>query len=284
MFDATIRWIWQTVLLLIMLVFPWLMLSVPTLVHVPPPPHTPPTLGYCVSQSPHPQLTIEPYVRPEFAAWMETMRPAIRQAAARHNRPMLSGMDDTQFAQVMALILYNEHNGWVEDAIEPLRALTPLYQQAQIVANQQGLGSNFSMWPTNLRPSVALEMLQQQLPVPEPTGVITVPIEVQGSRIVPGDYPSQRMLYAAISREVVDDALAVEYLAVNLERGVYRAQYEGVPISWRTLAAWHNQGIVHPEQIRANKTARDYLRRTTAYLPLSQHLMDRDQEIVSLSE
>jgi hypothetical protein len=65
----------------------------------------------------------------------------------------------------------------------------------------------------------------------------------------------------------------VEYLAANLERGLYRAQHEGVAVTWRTLAAWHNQGIVSPADIRANPTARDYIRRTEAYLATAQRLI-----------
>jgi len=204
---------------------------------------------------------------------MVALRPVILEAAARHNRPELSGMSDRDFAVVLALLLYNEHNGWLEDAIEPLRLFTPAYQYAQVLVNQSGVGSNFSVWPTNLRPSVALEIAVQQVPVPEPTGWLTVPVTVEGSRVVPEEYTSQRALFAALTREIRQDELAVEYLAANLERGLYRAQYEGVPVSWRVLAAWHNQGIVRPEQVRANASARDYVRRTSAYLPTARHLI-----------
>jgi hypothetical protein len=47
---------------------------------------------------------------------------------------------------------------------------------------------------------------------------------------------------------------------------------EGQPVSWRTLAAWHNQGIVDPVAIRNNPTARDYVRRAAAYVPLAKAL------------
>lgn len=224
-------------------------------------------LRYRTNGSKAPQLSIVPYVRPELAARMAKLRPVILSAAARHNRPELSGMSDTQFAEVIALLIYNEHNGWVEDEVALLRTFTPIYQQLQVRANQSEIGSNFSVWPTNLRPSVALEILRHQVPVPEPTGVITVPtIIVAGSAIVPERYRSQRDLFVAITQEISQDELGIEYLAANLERGLYRAAYEGVPVSWRTLAGWHNQGIVQPEQIRANATASDYVRRTSAYL------------------
>jgi len=223
-----------------------------------------------------PRLFIEPYVRPELAARMEALRPTILAAAARHNRSDLSGMSDTQFAEVIALLMYNEHNGWLEDEVEVLRVLTPFYEHAQVSVNSSGLGSNFSVWPSNLRPSVALEILEQQVPVPAPTRVITVPLQVAGSSIAPENYTSQEALFAAITHEISRDDLAIEYLAANLERGMYRARFEDVPVSWRTLAAWHNQGIVQPQQIRANPTATVYVQRTSAYLRVAHQLIHAD--------
>jgi hypothetical protein len=105
--------------------------------------------------------------------------------------------------------------------------------------------------------------------------MITEPIVVAGSRVNPGDYVSQDKLYAALTREIADPRLAIEYLAANLERGLYRAHFERVPVTWRTLAAWHNQGIVAPRDIRANLIASDYLRRTSAYLATARALVAR---------
>jgi hypothetical protein len=233
----------------------------------------PATFGQRANLSSRPQLAIEPYVRPQLAQRMETLRPVILASAARHNRPALSGMSDRAFAEVIALLMYNEHNGWLEDEIEPLRLLTPTYEQMQVQINNSSIGSDFSVWPTNLRPSVALEILQGEVPLPEPTRVLTVPLRVAGSSIVPEEFSSQQALFSAISREICQDELGVEYLAANLERGLYRADYEGVPVSWRTLAAWHNQGIVQPAQIREHAWAREYIRRTSAYLPTARRLL-----------
>ncbi len=203
---------------------------------------------------------------------MERLRPLILAAARRHNRPELSGMDDEAFAAVIALVLYNENFGWLEDDLAPLRVFTPLYQDLQRQANAHMPGSNFSVWPANLRPSVALEILGQQLPLANST-VITVPVQVAGSTIDPTAYTSREELFAAINAEISRDDMAVAYLAANLERGLYRAHYEGVPVSWRTLAAWHNQGLVDPRAIRANPTARDYVRRASAFVPLATRLV-----------
>jgi len=230
------------------------------------------TLGSRPAGQRSPSPTIEPFVRPELARRMEQLRPTILAAARRHNRPELSGMRNEAFAAVIALVIYNENFGWLEDDIAPLRAFTPFYQQLQREANTRVPGSNFSVWPANLRPSVALEILYQELPLAN-TQVISVPVMVEGSRIDPADYGSREALFAAITAEISRDDMAVAYLAANLERGLYRAAQEGAPVSWRTLAAWHNQGIVDPRAIRASPTARDYVRRASAYLPLARALV-----------
>jgi hypothetical protein len=225
------------------------------------------------SDRPAPAPTIDPYVRPSFARQMQTLRPNILEAAQRHNRPELSNMSDHEFAVVIALILYNENFGSLEDRVSSLRPLTPFYQQLQVGFNELG-GSNLSIWPANLRPSVALEILRQQVPVPAPTHMLTESIQVAGSDLDITAYDSREALYAALTQEIAAPHMAVEYLAANLERGLYRAQFEGVPVTWRALAAWHNQGIVSPQDIRRNPTARDYLRRSSAYLAQSYALID----------
>jgi len=238
---------------------------------------TRPIRGVAVSQrpagGPPPGPVIVPYVRPKFARQMHALRPAILQAARRHNRPELSHMSDEEFAVVIALVLYNENFGSLEDRVPSLRPLTPLYQDAQVRVNEFG-GGNLSVWPANLRPSVALEILRREVPVPAPTGVLTKTIVVAGSRINPDAYTSQEALYGALTQEIAQPELAVEYLAANLERGLYRAQFEHVPVTWRALAAWHNQGIVSSRDIRANPTASDYLRRTSAYLAAAYALIN----------
>jgi hypothetical protein len=222
---------------------------------------------------PAPAPVIEPYVRPQFARQMRVLRPTILDAARRHNRPELSNMSDREFAVAITLILYNENFGSLEDRVPPLRPLTPLYQNLQVGLNTVS-GGNMSVWPANLRPSVALEILRQQVPVPAPTQIITRPIQVAGSDVDIASYSSRETLYAALTQEIVEPHMAVEYLAANLERGLYRAHFEDVPVTWRALAAWHNQGIVAPEDIRQNPVARDYVRRTSAYVARAYALID----------
>jgi hypothetical protein len=230
--------------------------------------------GQRVANRRAPGPAIDPYVRPEFAAEMRDLQPTILAAARRHNRPELSHMSDNDFAVLIAQIMYNEHFGWFEERITPVQAITPWYEDLQRETNAAGL-SNLSVWPANIRPSVALEILHRQIPLPHSTNVLTVPVAVAGSRIDPQRYRSQSALYAAISEEISQPTLAVEYLAANIERGLYRAQVEGVPVTWRTLAAWHNQGIVAPRDIRNNPTASDYLRRCSAYLGKARALIDQ---------
>lgn len=265
---------WLIIALTAVLVTPWSTWAPSPLGAAPDPRRQeyPGRIGSRPYQARTPGPTIEPFVRPELARRMQRLRPIILAAARRHNRPELSGMSDTEFAAVIALVIYNENFGWLEDDIAPLRAFTPLYQELQRQANEQLPGSNFSVWPTNLRPSVALEILEQELPLAD-SRVITVPLRVEGSQIDPADYTSREELFAAITAEISRDDLAVAYLAANLERGVYRAAHDGTPLSWRTLAAWHNQGITDPRAIRANPTARDYVRRASAYLPLAHRLV-----------
>jgi hypothetical protein len=237
-------------------------------------PHTSATIGQRVADRRAPGPSIDPYVRPEFAAEMRALQPAILAAAQRHNRPELSHMSDYDFAVLIAQIMYNEHFGWFEEQITPIQALTPLYEDLQLETNAAGL-SNLSVWPANIRPSVALEILRHQVPLPRSTNMLTVPVSVAGSKINLARYHSQGELYAAISEEISQPALAVEYLAANIERGLYRAQAEDIPVTWRTLAAWHNQGIVAPRDIRNNPTAGDYLRRCSAYLGKARALINQ---------
>lgn len=220
-----------------------------------------------------PQLSNTAYIRPEFKRQMCELRPAIVAAAKRHNRPGMSGMTDEEFAVVIAAILYNEHFGWFEEEVQPVRGLTPFYQSLQVQANT--VGANLSVWPANLRPSVAAEILRQRIPIPLPTGAITRSIPIEGSSIDPARFTNQNDLYTAITREIATPDLAVEYLAANLERGLYRASFESVPVTWRTLAAWHNQGIVAPHDIVANPTATSYLGRASAYLPAARSLIEQ---------
>jgi hypothetical protein len=228
-----------------------------------------------------PDSQAEPFVRPEFAQQIETLRPAILDAAARHNRPKLSGMSDEQFAVAIAQILYNEHFGWLEQELPPLRGLTPWYQATQIMLNGT-TGTNFTVWPSNIRPSVAAEILRGEVPLPGSPYTIVIPIRIHGSQIDLDHFPDQRAAYAALNSEISRPDLAIEYLAANLERGVYRAQAEGVPVTWEVLAAWHNQGIVSPQAIQQSSAARHYLRRAAAYRSLAEQLVSpREQHAES---
>lgn len=232
-----------------------------------------PGYGWRVSDRRSPGPSIDPYVRPEFARQMRDLQPAILAAAARHNNPQISGLSDHEFAVIVALIMYNEHFGWFEERVKPVQLLTPWYEDLQRETNEAGI-SNLSLWPANIRPSVALEILRGQVPLPHNSGVLTVPVTVYGSSVRPDAFDTRPALYAAISVEIANPTLAVEYLAANLERGIYRARAEGVTVTWRALAAWHNQGIVAPDDLRTNTTATDYVHRASAYFAKARTLID----------
>lgn len=221
------------------------------------------------------------YIDPRFEEWILRMRPAILESARRHNHPAISGMDDRQFAVVLAAILYLENNAALNDRLQPARAVTPVYQNLQVSVNRLGIGTDFSILPANLRPSVAINILQGKVPLPPNSADVSVvyrPIIVHGSRlqeilratpVVDGWTPS----FDAVTQELVDDRLAIEYLAANLEIALYRCHYEWVPVSWATLVAWTSRGVVSPYAIRATPGAGLAIARLERYLPLAVKLI-----------
>jgi hypothetical protein len=207
-------------------------------------------------------------VRFEFAEQMEALKPTILAAAQQHNPPD-SGLSDHEFAELLAMLLYNEHNGWFEDLVPPVRHITPAYQWAQLQLNLH-LGADHSLWPSNLRPSVAEEIIEQRLPVPDGSVFVAVRVPGAGAALTAYD---RRERYAALSAELAQPDLAVEYLAANVARGVARCRYEEVPVTWQALAAWHNQGIVRSDQIAANPLARSYVLRAGMYREQARELV-----------
>jgi hypothetical protein len=111
-----------------------------------------PTYGARVSDRAAPGPPIQPYVRPEFALEMRSLRPTIVEAARRHNHAEFSGMSDREFAVLIAALMYNEHFGWFEERVTPVQALTPFYESLQRQTNEAGL-SNLSIWPANIHRS-----------------------------------------------------------------------------------------------------------------------------------
>ena len=198
------------------------------------------------------------YVRPDFRAAVTRDRAEIFRIARTYNDRSLTNMSDAQFATVMVTILYNEHNGWLEDAFPALRPLTPYYQDAQAVSNTY-LGTNFSVWPSNVRPTVVREILAHYVPE-----VGTVPLAIEA--------PSHESIAQASQVLANTTDAAYELLGANLRRGVYRAQKEDVVVTWQTLLAWHNAGIVHPKAIAKNASLQHYLSRAVPYIATAQSL------------
>src|SRR5439155_13960192 len=118
--------------------------------------------------------------------WMQQFRPTILQSAARHNHRTLSGMDDRQLAVVLAAMLYLENNSALNDRPALGRAVTPLYEHLQTVVNSLGLGTNFSIRPSNLRPTIAIDLLNGRVPLPpnlDEDAAIYRPIQIAGSTL-----------------------------------------------------------------------------------------------------
>lgn len=200
------------------------------------------------------------YIAPAFRERIAADRSRILAVAARYNDPAITHFSDRHFATIMLVILYNEHNGWLEDMLPGIRVFTPAYQDAQAVSNAV-LGTNFSVWPSNLRPSVVREIYDHEVPA---VGTVALPIPKETTDAHPSP------------RDAANDTdTAYELLGANLRRGIIRAQHEGVRVTWQTLLAWHNAGIVAPQDIRGNPALQHYLRRARAYLPTAQHMYER---------
>ena len=198
------------------------------------------------------------YIRPDFRVAVTRDRSLLLSIAQKYNDRAQTNMSDIQFATVMVTILYNEHNGWLEDAIPALRPITPYYQEAQAVSNSY-LGTNFSVWPANVRPSVVREILAHQVPE---VGVVPLAIDAPPDDTIP-----------QVSQVIANTPeSAYELLGANLRRGVYRAQNENVVVTWQTLLAWHNAGIVHPSAIAQNASLQHYLSRAVPYIATAQSL------------
>ena len=198
------------------------------------------------------------YIRPEFLSTVLRDRHTILAIAKRYNQRSVTQMSDEQFATVMVAILYNEHNGWLEDIVPGIRPLTPVYQHAQALSNAW-FGTNYSVWPSNLRPSVVREILTQTVPQ---VGHVTLPLELPAHSDIP-----QRAQTLANTPDS-----AYELLGANLRRGIYRAQHEGVVVTWQTLLSWHNAGIVDPSAIARNASLQHYLTRAVPYITQAQVL------------
>lgn len=191
------------------------------------------------------------YIRPSIAASVLARQQYILTLARLHNHPQLTHFDEREFAAVMVTILYTEQLGWLEDVVPSIRPLTPYYQEAQVISNDY-IGTNFSVWPANLRPSVVDEIISNQVPA---VGIVELHLLIPRTM--------QHKEYANQLAYNTDTAFAL--LAANLERGIIRATHEHVPITWKTLLAWHNAGIVDPQHIAQNRSLQHYLKRAAIY-------------------
>ncbi|HEY1013498.1 MAG TPA: hypothetical protein VGE07_12385 [Herpetosiphonaceae bacterium] len=213
------------------------------------------------------------YYDPAFDLAMLRLRPTILASASRHNRPAVTGMSDEDFAVVLAAQLYFEYNSALATRGDLMRSVTPIYQEAQNVANQLGVG-DFSVWPANIRPSVALSLLRGDMPfinrLDEPD-YRRYPLEIAGSALQT-EMRERRLerwepSASAVAAEIARPGLAVEYMAANFEIASRRAEFDWTPVTWMTLSAWHNQGIVDPAGIAQHPQLARTLPGVAVYLP-----------------
>ena len=221
----------------------------------------------------------DPYVDRAFEVQMMRLRPTILASAQRHNRRAVTGLRDEEFAVLLAAQLYFEYNSTLATRDGLARVVTPLYQEAQDVANTVGIG-DFSVWPANLRPSVAASLLRGEMPyinADNEPAVQTIPLQIAGSRLqalmherAASDWQPSASDVAA---EISQPALAIEYLAANFEVASYRAEFDWTPISWMTFGAWHNQGVVSPMHLAANGQLGHVLPTIETYIPAAMRLV-----------
>lgn len=226
---------------------------------------------------PYPTDLPDPYFDPAFELEMLRLRPAMLASAARHNRRAVTGLSDDQFAVLLAAQLYFEYNSALATRNSLGRVVTPVYQEAQGVANSIGVG-NFSVWPANLRPSVAASLLRGEMPyisASNKPAFRRVPVKVHGSALqaLMDQNSDWQPDDSAVASEIAQGELAVEYLAANFEIASYRAQFDWAPISWMTFAAWHNQGVVSPGHITANRQLAQVLPVIETYIPAAMRLI-----------
>jgi len=192
------------------------------------------------------------YVRPQVAQLINEQRLHIKQMAHAYNQPDLSGLSDAEFASVLVMILYTEHHGWLEDVVPSVRTMTPLFQELQVISNGT-LGTNFSVWPANLRPSVIDEIRSEQMP------------RDGGSFLQVGTTAPY-----STNDLATNPHSAIELLAANMARGVRQAHQSGVPVSIESILAWHNAGIVSPQHIANTRSVQHYIDRALIYQSLAR--------------
>ena len=214
---------------------------------------------------------------------------AIRSSAQRHNPPF-SGLSHDQFAAIMVSIIMNEQQAAAPEIV--LDILDCLQEFAVDVFDME-----FSVGLVNFRLSVVGEIISATLPQNNEDGrpqVSTVPLApIQGIdngtifiELAPWQMDSvygpnlvevpATTANEALSRIIADDALAIEFLATNLERGVYAMKQAGLlgiseERTVKSLAAWHNKGIVSPSLIDRNNEATSYAQSSWKYYTQGAH-------------
>lgn len=191
------------------------------------------------------------YIRPQVAQLINDHRLHIKRVSHTYNQTAISGLTDREFASILVMILYTEHHGWLEDVVPSIRSVTPLFQELQVVSNNT-IGTNFSVWPANLRPSVVDEILMDS----------TALESVVFSRVTTINHTHNAL--------ATNPASAIELLAANMARGIRQTNKAGIPITTESILAWHNAGIVEPTLIATNRSVQHYISRALIYQSIAE--------------
>ncbi|MFZ9858690.1 MAG: hypothetical protein ACO3F2_10235 [Roseiflexaceae bacterium] len=197
------------------------------------------------------------YVRPHVAQLINTQRLHIKHVAHTYNQSDISGLTDNEFASILVMILYTEHHGWLEDVVPNIRTFTPLFQELQVISNDR-LGTNFSVWPANLRPSVIDEIRQENTPLES----------VFFFKVTTKHHTSNEL--------ATDPSSAIELLAANMARGIRQAHRTNMPVTTESILAWHNAGLVDAQLIADNRSVQHYISRAMIYHTMAQSMV-RDE-------
>ncbi len=170
------------------------------------------------------------YWPPDEIASIKALLPAIKRSAQLHNPPN-SNLDDTAFAALMITALHWE--GRLPGNAKPRTLNNWLHDTGSDLATAGGLWDG-STGIANIRPSVALELRQEGY-------------KIQGSSYAEDIIAACEVSpFQFLAFELQIPEVSIEYLAANLERGVYRVRAQGLEPSAFNLAAWLNTGTYTP--------------------------------------
>jgi RHS repeat-associated protein len=221
------------------------------------------------------------------------LAPIITKYAGAHSLPEF-GFDANTLAATMAAIIQMENGNTTFDDFKN--------RMAGNAYNRSGLGGKVdnrretSTGIANMKPSTVMEIYMCEIPWSDPSGKSGVmnsgfqtnyvthkqmdewlqhPNRNQYGVDMRGKFADGDIGW--VSQLLQDNEFAIEMLAVNIKRGVFRAKALGLQPSVFNIASWHRGGIQHPEFILKDDAVRGY----AAYV--SNGLLDRAAKNLGIS-